>query len=617
MTRPVMHIGRRVVGQGKPTYIIAEIGINHNGDMTMARRLVDAAAEAQADAVKLQKRHLPSLFPEEMLRYPERFEQSFQYTIPLYQRVELEMENLAELKERAERQGLDFLCTPFDIVSADQLHELDLSAYKVSSADLTNHTLIEHVTAFARPMLLSTGMSLWEEVELAVALLRRLRAEFALLHCRSVYPVWPRDVNLRMIDRLRQFGVPVGYSGHEVGIIIPLVAASMGAHIIEKHLTLDHALPGPDHRASLVPYDFKRLVRDIRIADEALGHKERAMLRGEVLNRELLGKSLVASRDMYQGESLTRDKVSVRGPAKGLPPYRLDDLLGRTAQRKIRVGEYLREDDFAPGGCDVPGIRTMRGQWGLIVRFTDYEVMLAHGPKVLEFHLAERDLDVDFHPPHPLPCHLVVHVPEYMGEQLMDLCSSNEAQRQASVRQTLRAMCLTRSLATSFIGRPKLIVHPGAMSLREKLDPARLRLNLERSLEELRAMSECRGLELLLENLAPYPWYFGGQWKCNFFMDCEEIAAFCADHGLGLCYDLSHNALYCNAKEKDLADQISAVLPHASHLHLADAYGLDGEGVPFGEGDMPEIWRGHQHGGEGFLAALEYLSRQDVFGEAP
>lgn len=620
-----IRIADRLIGEEQPTYIIAEIGINHNGDEKTARSLIDVAVEAKVDAVKFQKRKLSALYPREVLDHPERYEQSFQYMIPLLKRVELSEEVLGRLHRYARERNLHFLCTPFDISSADFLAGLDLPAFKVASADLTNNMLLQHLCHIGKPILLSTGMSSWEEIQRAVALLKKNEASFALLHCRSVYPVWPREVNLRRINRLKSFNVPVGYSGHELGITISLVAASMGASIVEKHITLDRRQEGPDHKVSLEPYELKRLVRDIRVADQAIGREKRYLLRGEVMNRELFGKSLTAVRAIPKGTIIDRSLVVARGPGKGLPPDRIDDLLGRVMRRDLEEGGLFLEQDVEEETKE-PFWNKFTSQWGLIARFTDWEQMLAYKPKVIEFHLAERDFDILFSPTKSHECRLIVHAPEYLNEMLMDLCSASEEIRKMSVDLVAKTIRLTASIAPFFQGIAKVICHPGAMSLQDKLDPRRLQDALTRSLKELREIPETAQVQLLFENLPPYPWYFGGQWKGNYFMDGEEIAEFCRKNDMQICFDLSHAALYCNAKEKDLAVMIQTLLPYISHLHLADGYGLDGEGVQFGEGDIvleeimplfkgftgtwvPEIWRGHLEKGRGFLEGLEYLSR--------
>ncbi|MBE0585226.1 MAG: N-acetylneuraminate synthase family protein, partial [Desulfofustis sp.] len=238
MTREFDIDGKKI-GPNQPTYVIAEIGINHNGDEQAAIKLIDAAIDAGADAVKFQKRDLPSIYPQELLDHPERFEQGFQYMIPILKEVELSKDAFTRIKAYCDRRNITFICTPFDPVSADFLSSINTKAFKIASADLTNTALLEQVAAFKKPMIVSTGMSTWAEIDQAVKKLNKTETLFALLHCRSVYPVWPREVNLRMINRLKQYNVPVGYSGHEIGITIALVAASMGAEIIEKHITLN------------------------------------------------------------------------------------------------------------------------------------------------------------------------------------------------------------------------------------------------------------------------------------------------------------------------------------------------------------------------------------------
>ena len=360
---PAIRIGTRMIGDTYPTYIIAEIGINHNGNAAIARELIDVAADARVDAVKFQKRHLPSLYREDVLDHPERYEQNFQYMIPILKETELQEEEMAGLKQYAEEKGLTFLCTPFDGPSARFLASLDVEALKIASADLNNLELLETVAAFGKPMIVSTGMSYWNEIERAAALIRGKGTPFALLHCRSVYPVWPREVNLRMISRLKTFGCPVGYSGHDLGITIPLVAASMGACIVEKHLTLDKTLRGPDHKVSLEGFELKRMVRDIRVSDQALGRDQRFLLRGEILNRELFGKSLMASKPVPSGTIVSRDMVRVQGPGKGLSPGRLDDLVGSRINRDLREGDFFLTEDV-DGHRDVEFTNSYRCRWG-------------------------------------------------------------------------------------------------------------------------------------------------------------------------------------------------------------------------------------------------------------
>ena len=625
MTPQTFHINGRPVGESHPTYIIAEIGINHNGDATLARTLIDAAADSGAHAVKFQKRCLTELYPEEMLEHPERYEQQFQYMIPLLKKVELEQDSLKELKDHTLSKGLDFICTPFDIRSAELLEDIEVHAYKIASADLNNQRLLEHIIPKERPIIVSTGMSFREEIESTAAFLARKNARFALLHCRSAYPVWPREVNLKMINWLKQYGVPVGYSGHDIGIVIPLVAASMGASIIEKHITLDKTMDGPDHKVSLEPFEFKRMVRDIEIADQAMAKDDRFLLRGEVVNREVFGKSLVAKAFLTKGTTVSKGMIGVKGPGKGLAPSMEGKLIGQTLCRDIEAGGLFLETDLKPTGEEDFGTnKAFKSKWGLISRFSDFHEMMTYTPRVMEIHMAEKDLEQPFSLEKSYPQELIVHVAEYIDGQLMDLCSFDEKVRQLSVNLVNRTAERTAALGVHFKGRPKLVAHPGAMSLNAKLDKNRLRQMLLQSLKGIKDS----GCELLLENLPPYPWYFGGAWKGNYFMDADEIADFCRKTGTGIVFDLSHAALYCNAKAKDLPQFIRTVLPYIRHIHMGDAYGVDGEGMQIFDGDIdfdqvmpllsdykgswvPEIWQGHLNNGEGFFTALKRLKTYD------
>jgi len=265
--------------------------------------------------------------------------------------------------------------------------------------------------------------------------------------------------------------------------------------------------------------------------------------------------------------------------------------------------------------------------YGFTVRFRDFKDLLVYQPRLLEYHFTDQDLDEqypggDYTEKSSNPLKLVVHAPEFFERTLVDLCTLDEDQRIASRRMMQKTIDLTREMGPYFVGTPKVIVHPGAMSLDNPIpDKDVLYSNLKRSLDEL----DFDGIELLLENLPPHPWYFGGQWLTNAFMDASEIRDFIVPLGLDMCYDSSHHKLYCNWAQENFYEQLSILLPYIRHLHLSDGAGLDGEGLQIGEGTIdwveffrvvsdyhgtmiPEIWRGHQRGGEGFLIAIQRLS---------
>ena len=497
-----MKIRNKPIGQDNPTYIIAEAGINHNGKLSIAKKLVDAAVEVKANAVKFQKRDLPSLYPKDMLENPEKYEQNFQYMLPVLQKSELSKNDYIKLKEYANLKKIDFICTPFDVISAEFIYNMGIHAFKISSADLTNFPLLEFVASKDLPIIISTGMSYKDEIKETVKFLNNRKAKFAILHCRSVYPVWPRDVNLKMINWLKQFNKPVGYSGHDIGIIIPLIASSMGASIIEKHITIDKTLDGPDHKISLEPYEFKRLIRDIRIADQAMGQEQRFLLRGELMNRELFGKSLAASKNIPKGTIITDEMIKITGPAKGIATSKWNKLTGKKLNRNIKKNDFFYNEDLNDiNNTNKQDITTpsFRSKWGLIARFSDFTTMLSYNPKVIEIHLSEKDFEIKFKPEKTYSQELIIHVPEYIQENLMDLCSSNENIRLQSINLINKTIQLAKKLSSNFKGIPKVIAHPGAMSMNARLDKTSLRNNLLYSLSKINTQE----IELLLENLPP------------------------------------------------------------------------------------------------------------------
>jgi len=618
---PVIKIGDRLVGDGTPTYIIAEIGVNHNGILEYAFELIDAAVDAGTDAVKFQKRKLDQIYPKKYLENSNIGEKNLNYLLPILQRVELSDEDYFKIVEYCKEKGVTFLCSAFDTESVDFIDSLGVPAFKVASADMINLPLLDYLVTKGKPLIVSTGMSRMEEVDITVNFLKKRDAEFALLHCNSTYPAAFEDINLRFMNRLRDYGVPVGYSGHERGIAVSTVASALGASIIERHITLDRTMEGPDHAASLEPHGFKKMVRDIRQVASALGTgQEKYMSRGEILNREVLAKSLVAKRRIEPGERVTPGMVSVKGPGQGLSPQRYTDLLGKKIQRVIEEDEpFLPKDLGVTITLDVE--HTLPMIWGFVVRFNDYKGVLKHKPKLLEFHLTDKDLDEEY-ANEKLDMQLVLHAPEFWSNHLVDLCTRDKGHRQASIDLIQRAIDVTRKIAPYFKGTPKVIVHPGAASLDQPEDDVRfLYENLRYSVEAI----DFDGIEFLLENLPPRPWYFGGQWLTNVFMDTFEIKEFLDEMGLKVCFDTSHSKLYCNYARKDFYDQVKVILPYVSHLHLSDAAGLDGEGLQIGEGTIdwmeffriaknyhgtmiPEIWRGHQRDGEGFIIAINRLS---------
>lgn len=338
-------IADRLVAPGEPVFVIAEAGVNHNGDIELAMRLVDAAHASGADAVKFQT------FRADRLATPAAEKAPYQRAAGLPGEPQLDMLRRLELSDEAHRQLMDhcqqrgilFLSSPFDEESVDRLDALDVPLFKIPSGELTNLALLRHVARTSKPVVLSTGMSTLGEVGRAVEVLREGGVtELALLHCVSAYPADPADANLRaMLALASAFRVPVGYSDHTEGIEVSLAAVALGACIIEKHLTLDRALPGPDQAASAEPSQMQALVRGIRIVERALGHGRKEPAAAEAEVAAAARKSLVAAKAIAAGTMLTEEMLTARRPGTGLPPTALTEIIGRRAVVSIPEGTLI------------------------------------------------------------------------------------------------------------------------------------------------------------------------------------------------------------------------------------------------------------------------------------
>jgi sialic acid synthase SpsE/sugar phosphate isomerase/epimerase/CBS domain-containing protein len=636
-TERALHIGSRRLGPGEPCYVIAEVGINHNGDLAIAKQLVDAAVAAGADAVKFQKRKLRETYREEIIDQPRHGEQGLQYIVPLLIEFELSDDQFRELFDYCRSRGITAMCTPWDRASVDFLETCDLAAYKIGSPDLTNFPLIEYVAVTGKPMLLSTGMSTEEEVRRTLAFLEHCQAEYALFHCVSTYPAAPEEINLRFMERLREWsGRPVGYSGHDTGTAISLAAVAMGARLLERHLTLDRTMRGPDHKASLEPAHFAEQVRALREVEASIGVPHRWITRGETLNRRVLGKSLVATTDIPAHTTIARGMLTSKSPGLGLSPQFVDKLVGRRLSRPIARDEMFHQSDIedAVAGRNVTAI-DVGAPWGIVARFLDFaaleQAFVPLGMRFVEFHVSDRDLDAGAsgYQGGRRPFGFVVHAPEYCHDTLIDLCSADDVQRTLSVQRIQKTIDLARDLAplfdwdpALFPKGPKIVMHVGGMSPRP--GGYDLEAATDRLLGALRQL-DTGGVDLLLENLPPYPWYFGGRWFGHVLCDPENTVLLCGASGLGLCFDTSHAALECARSGASLVDFAKAVAPFVRHLHLSDGAGTSGEGLQIGDGSVnfvallpelleaqptviPEIWMGHHENGLAFRAALERLT---------
>ncbi len=336
-----------LIGDSRPCYVIAEIGINHNGKLDLAKQLIDVAVSAGANAVKFQKRSLKQLYKNELLDDPNLESQGFEILVGVLKEVEFGEDEYRKIIEYCKEKNITFLCTPWDAESVDFLEKFNVPAYKIASADMTNFPLLKYVCSKNKPMIISSGMSEMNEIEKTVEFLKNQQANFVLLHCNSTYPSPIDLLNLELIPVLsKKFQVPIGYSGHEPDIIPTLTASNLGAVVVERHITLDRTMEGIDQSASLEPEEFSTLVKYIRDSEKAKGKPIKRMTRGEILQREVLGKSLVCKTDIQKNEAFSEKNIDVKGPAKGLSPQYYYDILGKKSKRQIKKGDYIQTDDL-------------------------------------------------------------------------------------------------------------------------------------------------------------------------------------------------------------------------------------------------------------------------------
>jgi N,N'-diacetyllegionaminate synthase len=348
-TQPLT-LANRHIGPGLPCFIIAEAGVNHNGDVGMAHEMIDAAADAGVDAIKFQT------FDPDQVAAPAASKADYQVEttgeagsqLDMLRQLVLPRDAYRELMRHAEARALIFLSTPFDDASADFLQELGLPAFKVSSGDVTNHPFLEHLARMGLPVLLSTGMSTLQEVSRAVEAIRAAGSPpLALFHCVSNYPASPADCNLRAMETMRAaFNVPVGWSDHTDGMDISITAVALGANLLEKHFTLDRNLPGPDHRASLEPDELRAMVDAIRRVEASLGDGVKQPTLSEIPIAAIGRRSLYWRSTLPADSIVSQDDFTSLRPATGISPADQSSLLGKRLSRPVHSGDMVTPDDF-------------------------------------------------------------------------------------------------------------------------------------------------------------------------------------------------------------------------------------------------------------------------------
>lgn len=341
-----LNLNGRLVGPGEPPYIIAEIGSNHNGDMDLAFRLIDAAADSGADAVKFQSWSKKSLVSSNEYARNTKYADTHRHFGTLEEmceRYQLTPEQHLNAANYCRKKDITFLSTPFSMAEADLLESLDVCCYKIASMDVNHHPLLEHVAGKGKPVILSTGMATLGEIETALEILRKNGAgPVALLHCVAIYPPRHEDVNLRNMKTLRTaFDIPVGFSDHSVGTALPLAAVALDACIIEKHFTLDKTMEGWDHWVSATPEELKAIVEEGRNIFTALGTSVRAISQAENMKKNSFRRRIVLKKSVCKGSRLQADDLDYKRPGNGIHPSEVKYVLGRSVARDLKEDDEL------------------------------------------------------------------------------------------------------------------------------------------------------------------------------------------------------------------------------------------------------------------------------------
>ena len=430
----------------------------------------------------------------------------------------------------------------------------------------------------------------------------------------------------------------VGYSGHERGIAVSLAAIALGAEVIERHITEDRNLEGPDHQASLTPPEFSELVKMGVQIEEALGPKlvkDRNLSQGALLNKENLGKSIVAADDLVAGTKISRGHLSIKSPGQGMSPLKIDQLIGKRLRRNLSKDDFIFEQDFKDEQVERVKLNFKNfrhPKWGIPVRPHDIiEMHTYFDATVYEFHISYKDLK------RSLPDEdwsflsvktIVVHAPElFENSKLLDLCSTTEIEEH--IKNLSRVCDFTRNLR-DFIGTKQIIpivTNIGGFSTHE-FRPVSEKETLYRMVKENLSQDDETGCEITIQNMSPFPRHYGGQRYQNIFSHPIEIADFCSENSRRITLDTAHLSMYCTFANISFIEALKILMPHTAHLHMSDARGLNGEGVKIGTGDIDfqlvlssisneqsfivETWQGHKNRGEGFKRDLNFLIQKEV-----
>lgn len=625
-------------------YLIAEIGVNHNGSLEEAFYLINQAASSGCNAVKFQHRS-SDVYNSELLN---EYDLGTQYIMSEIKRTNLSVDDLNKCCNLASSLGLHVIITPFNETSIDEIvsHISYFSAIKIASCDLTNILLINYILDknLDKPLILSTGMSYERDIIRTASYLRENKKEFAMLHCNSTYPAPAEDVNLSYISRLSELtDAVVGYSSHDGEPSIPISSICQGASIVEFHITRDKSAKGTDHRASIETNDLSSFVKNCKLVHKSIGkNSPRIPTQGELANLQSLGKSLAVNKSLPAQHILTKNDLILVSPGSGFPISDLEYLVGQKLTKKLNKLTLLREehianqDIFSYPGLD-EALRLLQQKsyiTGIPVRFHDFEKLWSiFKTEMVEFHMSDRDLTLEpsrfLTQKYPNVSLLIHAVEQFEDGFIFDLGSDDIQILNRSYIEIDRLVSSARKLRCYFKSSPKIpiIVNPGGFTCDNFLDYFESSRKTDLIIHNLNRISKkFPDFIFIPQTMPPFPWHQGGRSFHNVLTNLKSVSNFISKSNFNICFDLSHTALSCKYFGEDIYDHLKLLKNKIIHLHLSDAQGNNSEGLEIGAGSIdfkkihnalspqqplymiPEIWQGHNNLGAKFASSIKNFS---------
>ena len=638
---------------------ISEIGLNHNGSFEIAKKLIKQSKEINCDYVKFQVRDINKIYHPDFLKDFSNSENANQYIFNEIKKAHMSRKKYIELFKFATKNNIKVMVTPFDLNSLKLCERKEVSAIKIGSPDFDNIQLIIEALKFKKPLFLSTGMAVDKDIDGIKEILKKeniFNVPITIFHCVSSYPPNEDEINLKYIEVLiKKFpNYTIGYSGHERGFLPSLISIYFGTKAIERHLTLDKSSKGPDHNSSLTKKEFRSLIINSKLITNQLSQKkinqrkflyQFKLLSGKnsigkpiknvslnsQFNKKVLGKSAIFKKKFKKGRLIKIEDLKFVSPGKGISGLEFNKINKKKLFKNVYKNQYVSEDDFdqlANKIFDRDKIKIPNKKWGLIGRLGDYEQFIDEKADLIEIHLTWRELINPKIINKNYNTELIIHAPEYFNDKLVDFTSDNKKILNNSFEMIENLNKLVEKIKNNFVydykKGPKVVLHPGGHSEKSHNNISKINRykNLFKNVQKIKS----KDYNLLLENMPPYPWYYGGKFYQHIFTDTKEIKKFCKESEINICYDTSHAKLSSNALRKNFKNFTKDIMENIEYLHISDAAKVYQEGLQIGDGEIdfkmffkliknlnvnfvPEIWNGHLDDGRGFKNAMDQIQK--------